>query len=323
MRVDLRAPAWATHLYSDLGDWRKAPLPVSEMRPFDLPDDVYFEYAWRDAAGDLQPDPDNHNPGLNPWWPHASHLTGPDYRPDPYSLVGAVRPRGRVLSLDLPSSILEQKRRLMIYSPPGLADAALPVVLYQDGKAYYGWGKVAQVFDRLHAEGGIEPAHLVFIPPIERTAEYAFNPDFRAFLLQEALPFAEERARCNGKRISWGASLGGLLASMLAWERPDLFQSVVAQSAAYLFSEDMDRTNPYAGGESFRDTVLTNEPRPIRWHLQCGSLEWLLGCNERLRDALAERDHDVELVIRAAGHNWVNWRNGLADGLRFALGTGN
>ena len=42
--------------------------------------------------------------------------------------------------------------------------------------------------------------------------------------------------------------------------------------------------------------------------------------NERAHDALAERGHEVELYLRSAGHNWVNWRNGLADGLRFALG---
>jgi enterochelin esterase-like enzyme len=28
----------------------------------------------------------------------------------------------------------------------------------------------------------------------------------------------------------------------------------------------------------------------------------------------------VQQVERAAGHNWVNWRNGVADGLRFCLG---
>lgn len=322
MLVELNPPEWAAFLLSDLTDWKKQPLPVAKVRPFELPDDAYFEYAWRDRAGDLHPDPGNENPRLNPWWDFASNLAGPEYRPDPDAQVGRGRPAGRVLSLDLESRILGQRRRMMIYSPPGRAEAELPLVLFQDGKAYYGWGRTAQVFDRLHGRGEIGPAHLVFIPPMRRTEEYAYNPTYRRFLIEEALPFAEERARCDGRRASWGASLGGLLAATLAWERPDLFQSVVTQSGAFLFSEDMDQGNPYAGNEDFRRMVLAGKPRPVRFHLQCGTLEWFQGSNERAHDALAERGHDVELFLRNAGHNWVNWRNGLADGLRFALGTG-
>ena len=83
MLVDLKAPVWATHFLSDLNDWNKAPLPVAELAPFELPDDVYFEYAYQDQEGNRRPDPDNENPVLNPWWDFASNLQGPDWRPDP------------------------------------------------------------------------------------------------------------------------------------------------------------------------------------------------------------------------------------------------
>ncbi|PIE75421.1 enterobactin esterase, partial [bacterium DOLJORAL78_65_58] len=53
--MELRAPDWATHLLSDLTDWEKAPVPVERVRPFDLPEDAYFEYAWRDADGNKRP----------------------------------------------------------------------------------------------------------------------------------------------------------------------------------------------------------------------------------------------------------------------------
>lgn len=322
MLIDLKPPAWAAFLLSDLTDWKRQPLPVAEVRPYELPDDVYFEYAWRDAAGELHPDPANTNPRLNPWWDHACNLTGPDYEPEPHTLALPGRPRGRVLGLDLQSKRLGQKRRLMIYSPPGRAEDELPVVLFQDGKAYYGWGRAAQVFDRLLERDEVEPAHLVFIPPVRRTEEYAFNPRYRAFLIDEALPYAESRARCDGRRTAWGASLGGLLSAQLAWERPDLFRNVVTQSGAYLFSEDMDRENPFAGNEDFVRAVRAASRRELRWHLQCGSLEWMLPSNENLAAALDERGYQAVLVRRSAGHNWVNWRNGLADGFRFALGDG-
>ncbi len=322
MRIDLTPPPWATHLLSDLTDWQRAPLPVGEMAPFDIPDDAYFEYAYQDAEGTRRPDPDNDNPRLNPWWEFASNIAGPDYRPDPWVAARSSKPRGRVLRMEIPSNILNQTRRVLVYSPAGRAEDELPLILFQDGKAYYGWGRAPQVLDQLLEAGKCGPAHLVFVPPGERTQEYAFNPEYRQFLLEEMLPAVEARIRCDSRRTAWGASLGGLLSAQLAWERSDLFQKVVTQSAAFLFSPDMDKSNPFEGKESMLSRVLEEDPPPLAWHLDCGTLEWFLASNERLAGALAEKGAPVTLITRAAGHNWINWQNGLAQGLRFALGDG-
>jgi enterochelin esterase family protein len=210
----------------------------------------------------------------------------------------------------------------LVYSPPGRAEDELPLILFQDGQAYFGWGRVPQVLDSLMEAGRCAAAHLVFVPPRDRTPEYAFNPQYRRFLVEEMLPAVEARIRCNLRRTAWGASLGGLLSAMLAWERPDLFQKVVSQSGAFLFSEDMDRSNPFEGGESLLTRVRAGDPPPLAWHFECGTLEWLLASNRRLAAALEEKAADARLVTRCAGHNWVNWRNGLSAGLRFALGSG-
>jgi enterochelin esterase-like enzyme len=319
MRIELKAPSWATHFLSDLTDWKKSPTPVSAMQPFDLPDDVYFEYAYRDEQGQNRPDPENPNPVLNPWWDYASNLTGPDYRPHPLANISGVGPAGQVLRMKLESRVLNQTRRILIYSPPGMGTAALPHILFQDGKAFFGWGKAPQVLDRLLAEGRVGAAHLIFVPPVHRTSEYAFNGEYRRFLLEELLPFVEDRVACDGRRAAWGASLGGLLSAQLGWQRPDLFQKVVSQSGAFLFSEDMDFSHPFAGNESFVKEVLGSPPRDLRWHLDCGRLEWLLESNRNLASALAGRGMPVRLLERNAGHNWINWRNGLAEGLEFVL----
>ncbi len=322
MRVDLQPPAWATHLLSDLTDWQRAPLPAADVAPFDLPDDAYFEYAWLDAAGERRADPANDNPRRNPWWPYACNITGPLYAPDPDGAAAenAGRPRGRVLRMSVASDLLNQNRHLLVYTPAGHGDDELPVLLFQDGKAYFGWGCVPQICDRLLERGEIAPAHLVFVPPSERTREYAFNPVYRRFLRDELLPAVEDRVRCDGRRTAWGASLGGLLSATLAWENADLFQKVVAQSGAFLFSPDMEPGNPFSGAESMRRQVLEEEPRDLAWRLDCGTLEWLVDSNRRLAAALGERGMAASFAARNAGHNWVNWRDGVADGLRFALG---
>ncbi len=320
MRLDLKAPPWATHFLSDWNDWNKAPLPVGEMKPLDLPDDVYFEYAYLDEGGNRRPDPDNDNPILNPWWDFASNICGPTYRPGPYAEISAVAPAGQVVRLNFESRLLGQTRRLLIYSPPGMAHTPLPHILFQDGKAFFGWGKVPQVMDMMLHSGSIGPAHLIFLPPKERTLEYAFNPLYRQFIMEELLPFVENRVPCDGRRAAWGASLGGLLSAQLAWDNSDVFQKVVAQSGAFLFSEDMDFKNPFSGNESFVHQVRLEAPRDLRWHLDCGTMEWLLGSNRHLAAALEEKAMDVHFVQRNAGHNWINWRNGLAAAMEFVLG---
>ena len=225
-----------------------------------------------------------------------------------------------MLRLDLDSRLLGQKRRLLIYSPPGCADRPLTHVVFQDGKAYFGWGKVCQMLDHLLERQEVVPGHLVFVPPVQRTREYAFNPRYRQFIVEEILQEARARAPRSGRCVAWGASLGGLLSAQLAWEHPDLFGKVVSQSGAFLFSEDMELDNPFAGNEGFRRQVLQEDPRDVLWHLDCGTLEWLATANRNLEASLRSRGHDVSLSFRNAGHNWVNWRNGIAAGLRFALG---
>jgi len=320
VRVELTPPAWARFLQSDLTDWQRDPLPAAEVAPFEIPDDAYFEYAWVDARGERRPDPDNPNPRLNPWWDFACNLTGPDYRPDPDAVPAGVPVRGRVLRMAVPSRVLGQNRHLLVYSPAGRVEETLPLVLFNDGKAYFGWGRAPQVMDRLLERGEIGPAHLVFVPPVDRTREYAFNPAYRRFLVEELLPAVEDRVRCDGRRTVWGASLGGLLSATLALERPDLFAGIVTQSGAYLFSPDMDLRDPFGGNESFLGDLREGEPARLRWHLDCGSLEWLLGSNERVAAALAGAGADATFAVRHAGHNWINWRNGLAAGFRRALG---
>ena len=95
---------------------------------------------------------------------------------------------------------------MLVYSPAGQADSALPAVYFQDGKAYFGWGRVAQILDRLLAADRVVPAHLVFVTPNERTREYAFNPEYLAHMVEEAIPAVEARVACDGRRTAWGAS---------------------------------------------------------------------------------------------------------------------
>ena len=321
MQVDFIIPEWATQVISDLTDMERSPHKVdaSKVRKFsvDLPDDAYFEYAFIDEAGEVRPDPDNDVEADNPWYPDASAILGPNYKPSSYA-DPELKAEGRVLRKRLESRHLGQTRRLIFYTPKGFGEEKLPTIYVQDGTAYYRIARLADVLETLLKENLIRPAHLVFIEPIDRSAEYRFNPDYRAFISDEVLPLVEEELNTTNERIAMGASLGGLLSATLALHHPETFQTVVAQSGAFLGSpEELDF---YAGKSSWvLEALKERQALELRWYVEVGTLEWLTDINRKVREALKEKGCDVTYNERNAGHNWTNWRNGLADALQFAL----
>lgn len=321
MKATIHIPDWARFIISDHTDMERDPHPVDAAKvarfSFDLPDDAYFEYAFLDEQGEIHADPENDTKAQNPWYPNASALYGPEYEADSYAKPER-EAQGRALRKRLESKPLNQTRRLVLYTPEGMEDEPLPVVYLQDGTAYYRIARLADVLEALLQKTLIRPAHLVFVEPIDRFAEYRFNPDYRAFMVDEVLPLAEEALQTTDERIVMGASLGGLVSATLALHYPGLFSKVVAQSGAFLGTpEDRDF---YRSGASWVAAELERrEPDDIRWYVETGTLEWLLEANRRVRGVLEARGYDHAYAERNAGHNWTNWRNGLAGALRFAL----
>ena len=320
MEATFRPPDWATHLLSDHDDWHRAPRPVADLEPLILPDDAWFEYAWLDAAGTPRADPDG-VPADNPWWPHACRLRGPEYAEDPVAAEAAGRAPGRLERFRLRSAALRQDRYVFHYSTDG-ATTPGPLVLFQDGKAYWHHGRAGAGADVLRRRGEIPPVHLAFLQPERRTVEYAFNTDYEAFVHDEALPALAARLACVGRPRLAGVSLGGLCSAWLALRRPAAFAAVAAQSGAFLIAPDDRPPDPSAGGEWLLGELLAGRGRDLRWHLDCGTLEWLHPAHRRLCAALADGGSDHACRERSIGHNWENWRNGLPAALRFLLARG-
>ncbi len=320
MTVDIAVPEWATQVVSDLTDMERSPPKVDSSKvakfSLELPDDVYFEYAFLDTGGAMRPDPDNPVRANNPWYPGISAVLGPAYEPDPYADPG-VTAQGRVARHRVDSAALNQTRRVTFYTPQGF-EGPLPTVYVQDGTAYYRIARLADVLETLLQESRVRPAHLVFVEPVDRAAEYRFNPAYRKFVSEELVPFVDGELATTPERVALGASLGGLASATLALERPDLFGTVVAQSGAFLGSPAAP--DFYRGTSSWVLEQLETEPKQnLRWYTDVGTLEWLTDINRRVHWGLLERGYDHVFEIRNAGHNWTNWRNGLGKALKFAL----
>ena len=105
MKLHVNVPEWATAIASDLTDMDRNPHPVDARKvssfALDLPDDVYFEYAFLDS-GKLRADPERAERADNPWYKEVSAVYGPDYQPNPFAIPADV-PTGETKRLRLES----------------------------------------------------------------------------------------------------------------------------------------------------------------------------------------------------------------------------
>ncbi len=321
MKLSLNVPDWATAVVSDLTDMDRNPHPVDARKvssfALDLPDDVYFEYAFVDESGKMRTDPERKERADNPWYKEVSAVYGPAYQPDPYADPEELL-TGETKRLRLESHHLKQTKRLSIYTPRGFENEPLPVVYVQDGVALYRYAKLHLILENLLRDGLVRPAQLVFLEPSERTKEYGFNEAYRKFVLGEALPEVEKTVSVTDERIALGASLGGLVSVLLALDAPELFRSVVTFSGAFLGS--LDDKDFYRSKESWvLDELGRRERLPLRFYTEVGTLEWLTEINRKVVQVLNEKGYEHVYAQRSAGHNWTNWKNGFQGALTFAL----
>jgi enterochelin esterase-like enzyme len=323
--VTFTAPDGAVALIGDFTDGTDRPLNLAagQSVTLEFPRSAYVEYAFLDAAGKPFADPDNSIKAQNPWYAYFRAVTMGRYQPNELREAAPDAPKGNIERLEWDGKVFPGKRRAYVYTPPGF-DSSLeyPVFLVQDGVAYYRTGKLNVVADNLLHLNRIRPAILAFLEPGDRTLEYFFNDAYLEFLITEAVPQVESRYSISSNasdRGLWGASLGGLASMHAAFTRPDAFGVVVTQSGA--FQGEPGAEYRRGADEWLLERVKSTQKKELRISQVCGQLEWLLGANRRMAAALWDKGYAHQYIERASGHNWVTWRDGLADHLEFMLGV--
>ncbi len=323
--VTFTAPGGASALIGDFTDGTDRPIALGagQSVTLEFPRSAYIEYAFLDAKGAPFADPDNPLKAQNPWYAYFRAVMMPRYRPHELREALPDVPKGQVERLEWDGKIFSGKRRAYVYTPPGF-DSSLqyPVFFVQDGVAYYRTGKLNVVADNLLHLERIRPTILAFLEPSDRTLEYFFNDTYLEFLMTEAIPRVEADYPISSSasaRGLWGASLGGLASMYAAFTRPDAFGNIVTQSGALQGEPGTEYRR--GANEWLLEQIKSTEKRNLRISQECGQLEWLLGANRRMAAALWDKGYAHQYVERASGHNWVTWRDGLADHLEFMLGT--
>jgi enterochelin esterase-like enzyme len=211
------------------------------------------------------------------------------------------------------ATALANDRDVFVYLPPRYDDgscAALPHLVIHDGNESLTRGDFAGVADATFAKTPAASAILVFVALTTQTArmdEYTFGTPgalgdaYGKFLIDDLEPIVRTSYRVCSKaedRGLSGASLGGLISTYLAFQRPDVWGYVGAQSASLFW--DSDRMIARA----------SEDPKvAVRFYLDHGCPNDNCVENQQMSAALTQKGYEVTHVEAAgAQHDWAYWK---------------
>jgi enterochelin esterase family protein len=261
----------------------------------------------------------------------------PDAPPQPWVAQRRAVPAGRVEKHQFKSAALKNEREIAIYLPPQYSPRAepYPLLVLSDEETYLSLVPTPTILDNLISEARIPPliALLVGNAPGARDRELPCNPEFSRALVTELLPWAHGLYNFTTDprhTVVSGSSFGGLAAACAGLWHPETFGNVLAQSGAFHWTPPPGSDTADSSSEPnwVARQFISSHKKALRFYLNAGSAEFnatggadsILFCTRALRDVLRAKGYEVHFQEFAGGHDTLNWRGTLADGLIALLG---
>jgi len=178
------------------------------------------------------------------------------------------------------------------------------------------------VLDNLIAAGTIHPVVVVFVVPNDRNREYFGDcsgncpgaiAGYLSYLVNDLVPFAQSHWKVSGDAAHHGiigSSYGASIALRAAYEHPEVFGLVGAQSARV--DQSANGEFPALAGD-YAKKVL-----PLSLYLDVGTINDLESDDTAFAKALSGAGYTrLSFAAYHDGHAWGNWRNRLAALLTF------
>lgn len=211
--------------------------------------------------------------------------------------------RGVLLDTVFWSAYLGNSRTVEIYLPPGYNDSqkSYPVILFHDGADYISLGNIRNILDYLIAHKQIVPLIGVFIPPVDRTDEYAgFKKEaYRKFIINELMPYIDTKYRLDpqpSQRALFGVSNGGNIAIYIGMKNPESFGKICAQSSNIQ--------------KEIYNFFSKNDVMPLEIYLDIGKYDMaaLIPLVENFGNVLKIKKYPLRYYVFPEGHSWGNWK---------------
>jgi enterochelin esterase-like enzyme len=226
---------------------------------------------------------------------------------------------GKLDSVEYDSKTVGEKRKMVVYLPPGYSkDKKYPVLylLHGAGDDETGWqqkGSAETILDNLHADKKVVPMVVVMPngfargrnapPPAEGQRRRRDNSGFERDLLNDIMPYVESqyavRADREHRAIA-GLSMGGGQALTIGLKRLDQFAWIGGFSSAARGR----------GAELLSDRAAAAKQLRLLW-LSCGDEDRLLDASKSFHEALEQEKIPHVWQVDSGGHTWPVWKNDL------------
>jgi enterochelin esterase-like enzyme len=232
-----------------------------------------------------------------------SELRMPKYSCPPELRGHPEIPAGSITDTSFRSDILDNTRDIRVYTPACYQRTTgnYPVVVFHDGLEFLTLGCADRILDYLIATQRMDPVIAVFIPPVDRNAEYAGMRMslFDSFIVDELLPSVDRTYRtrhCASDRAAIGVSNGGNIALWLGLHYPEIFGKIAALSGNVV--------SAVAGG-------YEHTPRlAIQFYLDMGTYDiaQMVPVMKSFVDLIEAKGYPFHYRRYHEGHSWGNWR---------------
>jgi enterochelin esterase-like enzyme len=236
----------SVNLPCDANGWSTSSWPLARLSSTNLwyrvevfPVDNHLEYKFYLNGTTWTADP--RNPRTIGQYGN-SDLWMPGYVRPPEILYYPNIPHGTLRDTTFYSAQLGNSRTIRVYLPPGYNPAeSCAVVVVHDGLNYILDGYANNVLDYLLSQNRIQRAIGVFVPPVNRDAEYVGGSQnqFAAFIATELMPYIDARYHTQHRpssRATLGGSNGGNIALWIAYNYPQVFGNAGSYSGNIMSS---------------------------------------------------------------------------------------
>ncbi|MBX9583121.1 MAG: esterase family protein [Gemmataceae bacterium] len=227
--------------------------------------------------------------------------------------------RGKVETIEYDSKTVGEKRKAVVYLPPGFSkDQKYPVLylLHGIGDDETGWtqkGNAAAVLDNLAADKKLAP--MIVVMPNGRagkgvTIRTPWKEQFPAFeafeqdLLNDLIPHVEKAYPVKPgreNRALAGLSMGGGQSLNFGLAHPEAFAWVGGFASA---------PNTKPAGELVKDPAAAAKAYKLVW-VSCGDKDGLMKVSQQFHETLNELKVPHAWHVSAGNHEWSVWKTDL------------
>lgn len=300
----------------DANNWNPSGFPMSRLpatnfwyhsRSFESDARLDYKFVLNGTTWILDPrNPNQVSGGFGP----NSELRMPGYVLAPEIGYFPGIPHGTMRDTVMFSSVLNNSRTIRVYLPAGyeISTDSFGVVVFHDGLEYVSLAQANNVLDYLIAHGRVTPLIAVFVPPVNRSAEYAGSQmnEFASFIVDVLMPYVDSRYRTR-RNPAWramiGASNGGNISLFIGYNRPEGFGNIGAQSSNIVSSIS----------SSFQNGPVRN----LKLYLDLGTYDipQLIPLVRNFIPVLVSRGYIHRYEEFHEGHSWGNWRAHIDNAL--------